>query len=137
MSSDTILLNKELREYLLNFSVKESEILYDLRKDPESMEYSQMQISPEQGSFMAFLVSLINCKKTLEIGVFTGYSTLAVALALPEDGCVTACDINIEWTDIAKKYWELANLEDKIEYSYIWTTGSWQRYSSSIFGKQI
>ncbi len=71
--------------------------------------------SPEQGSFMAFLVGLINGKRTLDIGVFTGYSSLVVALALPEDGYVTACDINTEWTDIARKYWKLAQVEDKID----------------------
>ena len=115
MSSATIMLDKQLRDYLLNVSVRESEVLYALRKETENMEYSQMQISPEQGSFMAFLVGLINGKRTLDIGVFTGYSALVVASALPENGHVTACDINTEWTDIAKKYWELANVENKID----------------------
>jgi caffeoyl-CoA O-methyltransferase len=115
MSSATIMLDKQLRDYLLNVSVRESEVLYALRKETENMEYSQMQISPEQGSFMAFLVGLINGKRTLDIGVFTGYSALVVASALPENGYVTACDINTEWTDIAKKYWELANVENKID----------------------
>ena len=115
MSSATIVLDKQLRDYLLNVSVRESEVLYALRKETENMEYSQMQISPEQGSFMAFLVGLINGKRTLDIGVFTGYSALVVASALPKNGYVTACDINTEWTDIAKKYWELANVENKID----------------------
>ena len=115
MSTATIILDEKLREYLLNVSVKESEILRELREETAQMEYSAMQISPEQGSFMAFLVGLINGKRTLDIGVFTGYSSLVVALALPEDGYVTACDINIEWTDIARKYWKLAQVEDKID----------------------
>ncbi len=115
MSTATILLDEKLREYLLNVSVKESEILRELREETSQMEYSAMQISPEQGSFMAFLVGLINGKRTLDIGVFTGYSSLVVALALPEDGYVTACDINTEWTDIARKYWKLAQVEDKID----------------------
>ena len=115
MSTATILLDEKLREYLLNVSVKESEILRELREETAQMEYSAMQISPEQGSFMAFLVGLINGKRTLDIGVFTGYSSLVVALALPEDGYVTACDINTEWTDIARKYWKLAQVEDKID----------------------
>ena len=115
MSTATILLDEKLREYLLNVSVKESEILRELREETAQMEYSAMQISPEQGSFMAFLVGLINGKRTLDIGVFTGYSSLVVALALPKDGYVTACDINTEWTDIARKYWELAQVEDKID----------------------
>ena len=115
MSSETIILDNQLRDYLLNVSVKEPEVLRALRKETGNLEYSQMQISPEQGSFMAFLVSLINSKNTLDIGVFTGYSALIVALALPKDGCVTACDINTDWTDIAKKYWKLANVENKID----------------------
>ena len=115
MSTATIILDEKLREYLLNVSVKESEILRELREETAQMEYSAMQISPEQGSFMAFLVGLINGKRTLDIGVFTGYSSLVVALALPEDGYVTACDINTEWTDIARKYWKLAQVEDKID----------------------
>ena len=109
------MLDQQLRDSLLNVSVRESEVLYALRKETENMEYSQMQISPEQGSFMAFLVGLINGKRTLDIGVFTGYSALVVASSLPENGYVTACDINTEWTDIAKKYWELANVENKID----------------------
>ena len=115
MSTATILLDEKLREYLLNVSVKESEILRELREETAQMEYSAMQSSPEQGSFMAFLVGLINGKRTLDIGVFTGYSSLVVALALPKDGYVTACDINTEWTDIARKYWKLAQVEDKID----------------------
>ena len=115
MSTGTIVLDNQLRDYLLNVSVKEPEVLRDLRKKTENLEFSRMQISPEQGSFMAFLVGIINGKRTLDIGVFTGYSSLVVALALPEDGYVTACDINIEWTDIARKYWKLAQVEDKID----------------------
>jgi len=115
MSTGTIVLDNQLRDYLLNVSVKEPEVLRDLRKKTENLEFAQMQISPEQGSFMAFLVGLINGKRTLDIGVFTGYSSLVVALALPKDGYVTACDINTEWTDIARKYWKLAQVEDKID----------------------
>ena len=115
MSTGTIVLDNQLRDYLLNVSVKEPEVLRDLRKKTENLEFSRMQISPEQGSFMAFLIGIINGKRTLDIGVFTGYSSLVVALALPEDGYVTACDINIEWTDIARKYWKLAQVEDKID----------------------
>jgi caffeoyl-CoA O-methyltransferase len=115
MSTGTIVLDNQLRDYLLNISVKEPEVLRDLRKKTENLEFARMQISPEQGSFMAFLVGIINGKRTLDIGVFTGYSSLVVALALPEDGYVTACDINTEWTDIARKYWKLAQVEDKID----------------------
>ena len=115
MSTATIILDKKLREYLLNVSVKESEILRELREETAQMEYSAMQISPEQGAFMSFLVKLIQAKRTLEIGVFTGYSALVVAMALPEDGIVTACDVSEEWANVGMKYWKKAQVEDKID----------------------
>ena len=115
MSTATIILDEKLREYLLNVSVKESEILRELREETAQMEYSAMQISPEQGAFMSFLVELIQAKRTLEIGVFTGYSALVVAMALPEDGIVTACDVSKEWANVGMKYWKKAQVEDKID----------------------
>ena len=115
MSTATIMLDEKLREYLLNVSVKESEILRELREETAQMEYSAMQISPEQGAFMSFLVELIQAKRTLEIGVFTGYSALVVAMALPEDGIVTACDVSEEWANVGMKYWKKAQVEDKID----------------------
>ena len=115
MSTATIILDEKLREYLLNVSVKESEILRELREETAQMEYSAMQISPEQGTFMSFLVELIQAKRTLEIGVFTGYSALVVAMALSEDGIVTACDVSEEWANVGMKYWKKAQVEDKID----------------------
>ena len=115
MSTATIMLDKKLREYLLNVSVKEPEILRELREETAQMEYSAMQISPEQGAFMSFLVKLIQAKRTLEIGVFTGYSALVVAMALSEDGIVTACDVSEEWANVGMKYWKKAQVEDKID----------------------
>ena len=115
MSTATIMLDEKLREYLLNVSVKESEILRELREETAQMEYSAMQISPEQGAFMSFLVELIQAKRTLEIGVFTGYSALVVAMALSKDGIVTACDVSEEWTNVGMKYWKKAQVEDKID----------------------
>ena len=114
MSSSTIGLNDNLRKYLLDVSCRESEALKDLRQETSYLKESQMQISPEQGSFLSVLVNIINAKKTLDIGVFTGYSSLVVASQLPLGGMVTACDTNIEWTDIARKYWKLAGVEKKI-----------------------
>ena len=114
MSSDTIELNAGLRNYLINSSVKESEVLIELRKETSKLDESQMQISPEQGTLLSFLIDTINAKFTLDIGVFTGYSSLVVAMRLPRNGYVTACDTNIEWTDIAKKFWKKANVEQKI-----------------------
>ena len=115
MSSDTIELNQSLRDYLINVSVKEPSVLKDLREETLKLDEFQMQISPEQGSFLSFLVNLINAKHTLDIGVFTGYSSLIVALQLPQNGYVTACDTNEEWTEIAQKYWKEAKVEDKID----------------------
>ena len=115
MSTATIILDEKLREYLLNVSVKEPEILRELREETAQMEYSAMQISPEQGAFMSFLVKLIQAKRTLEIGVFTGYSALVVAMALSEDGIVTACDVSEEWANVGMKYWKKAQVEDKID----------------------
>ena len=115
MSSNTIELNQSLRDYLINVSVKESGVLKDLREETLQLDEFQMQISPEQGSFLSFLVKLINAKHTLDIGVFTGYSSLVVALQLPQNGYVTACDTNEEWTEIAQKYWKEAKVEDKID----------------------
>ena len=115
MSSSTIELNQSLRDYLINVSVKESGVLKDLREETLQLDEFQMQISPEQGSFLSFLVKLINAKHTLDIGVFTGYSSLVVALQLPQNGYVTACDTNEEWTEIAQKYWKAAKVEDNID----------------------
>lgn len=114
MSSNTIVLDQKLREYLLNTSLKEPKVLINLREETSRLDEFQMQISPEQGSFLSFLIGLINAKLTLDIGVFTGYSALVVALELPQDGYVTACDTSEEWTDIAQKYWKMAKVEDKI-----------------------
>jgi predicted O-methyltransferase YrrM len=115
MSDTTLNLNAELHEYLLRVSLREPEILTELRHQTHKMSMAQMQISPEQGQFMQLLMELINAKKTLELGVFTGYSTLAVALALPADGQIFACDINGEWTKIARKFWEKAGVAAKIK----------------------
>ena len=105
----------ELAGYIRSVSLREPEILRRLREETASHPMVSMQISPEQGQFMALLVAMLNAKRTLEIGVFTGYSSLAVALALPEDGRVTACDVSEEWTAIARRYWREAGVERKID----------------------
>jgi predicted O-methyltransferase YrrM len=115
MSEFTLNLNPQLYEYFLKNSLREPDILQKLRAQTRTMSTHKMQIAPEQGQFMQLLVQLMGARKTLEIGVFTGYSTLAVALALPADGKMIACDINVEWTKIAKKYWEIAGVMNKIE----------------------
>jgi len=115
MSNKTICITEELYEYMLSVSLREPDVLYELRCETALDEHANMQISPEQGQFMALLVRLLGARKTLDIGVYTGYSSLCIGLALPRDGRVIACDLKREWTDIAKRYWRKAGVADKIE----------------------
>lgn len=108
-------IDDELLDYIGRVTLREPEILRRLRDETSSHPYSEMQISAEQGQFMALLVHLLSARRTLEIGVFTGYSSLAVALALPDDGRIIACDISEEWTSIARRYWREAGVERKID----------------------
>jgi caffeoyl-CoA O-methyltransferase len=115
MSNKTLGLSDRLYNYLLSVSLQESDILVKLRQETASHPDARMQIAPEQGQFMALLVQLLGAKKTLEVGVFTGYSSLCVALALPADGNVVACDVSAEYTAIARRYWQLAGVANKID----------------------
>jgi len=115
MPKRTIGLDNKLYNYLLSVSLREPEILQKLRQETASHPRSGMQISPEQGQFMALLVQLIGAKKTLEVGVFTGYSSLSVALALPADAQIIACDVSEEFTAIALRYWQQAGVANKID----------------------
>ncbi|WP_373527314.1 class I SAM-dependent methyltransferase [Nostoc sp.] len=115
MPKQSIGLDNQLYNYLLSVSLREPDILLKLRQETASHPRSGMQISPEQGQFMSLLVQLIGAKKTLEVGVFTGYSSLSVALALPADGKIIACDVSEEFTAIARRYWQQAGVADKIE----------------------
>ena len=115
MSNRTIVLNDALYEYLLSVSLREPDVLCRLREETAKMPQHNMQISPEQGQFIALLVELTGARKCLEVGTFTGYSTLSVALALPEDGQIVACDISEEFTSRAKPYWQEAGVAGKID----------------------
>lgn len=115
MSDRTLNLDDTLYQYLLDVSLREHPVLTELRAVTHRHPLARMQISPEQGQFMALLVKLIGARRTLEIGVFTGYSALAVALALPQDGCIVACDVSQEYTDVARIYWEKAGVAGKID----------------------
>ena len=116
MSSRTIDLTESLYDYLLRSGIQESPIAKELRKKTQdSTPWHRMQISPEQGAFMALLVRLIGARKTIEVGTFTGYSALVVADALPEDGRIVACDVSEEWTSIARAFWKQAGLHEKID----------------------
>ncbi|MFB2768810.1 class I SAM-dependent methyltransferase [Pelatocladus sp. BLCC-F211] len=110
----TLGLDKSLYDYLLSVSLREPEVLTQLRQETAQQPMAIMQIAPDQGQFLALLVKLMGAKKTLDIGVFTGYSSLVVALALPADGKVVACDVDEEYTAIARRYWQKAGVADKI-----------------------
>lgn len=111
----TLNLTNHLYEYLLSVSVREPEILFQLREETARYPRANMQVAPDQGQFLGFLVQIIGAKKILELGVFTGYSSLSVALVLPPDGRIVACDISEEFTSVARRYWQQAGVADKIE----------------------
>jgi len=114
MTNRTLNIDDNLYNYILASSLRESELLKALRKETEDVELSVMQIAPEQGQFMSLLVKLIGARRAIEIGTYTGYSSICIASALPDDGELIACDISKEWTDIAQRYWSQADLVDKI-----------------------
>ena len=114
MSNRTISLNEELYDYMLKVSLRELDVLRRLRDETAALPKRSMQIAPEQGQFMAMLVRLMNAQRILEIGTFTGYSALCMALALPSHGRIVTCDINPEWTAVARRYWTEAAVEDRI-----------------------
>ena len=108
-------INDRLWKYIFDISVQETDCLRRLREETATMPLAEMQIVPEEGQLLAFLVRLLGVRKALEIGVFTGYSTLWTAMALPGDGSLVACDISKEWTDVARRYWREAGMEDRID----------------------
>jgi caffeoyl-CoA O-methyltransferase len=115
MSSSFLALTEQLYAYLMNNSLREPDVLRRLREETvASNPLAVMAVSPVQGQFLTLLVKLIGAVKTLEVGVFTGYSSLCAALALPPHGRVVACDVSEEWTSVARRYWAEAGVEDKI-----------------------
>jgi predicted O-methyltransferase YrrM len=115
MSSRTLNLDDALYDYILKHSLREHPAQTALREATRVHPYAMMQISPEQGQFMALLIKLLGARRTIEVGVFTGYSALSVALALPDDGRLLACDINDEFTQIGKPFWQQAKVAHKID----------------------
>lgn len=114
MANRTITMNDKLYDYLLSVSLNEPQILASLREVTQILPDSNMQISPEQGQFLGFLLQLMNAKTVLEIGTYTGYSALVMALALPEEGRIITCDINEMSTSYARSFWQQAGVEHKI-----------------------
>jgi len=115
MSRRTLNLDDTLYDYVINHSVREHPAQAALREATRTHPYAMMQISPEQGQFMTLLIKLTGARRTIEIGVFTGYSALTVALALPADGRVLACDISDEFTRVGRPFWEQAGVAHKID----------------------
>jgi predicted O-methyltransferase YrrM len=115
MSVATIAMTDALHAYLLKTTVREPPLLVRLREETARLPGASMQISPEQGQLMRLLVELVGARRTLEVGVFTGYSSTVVALALPADGKLVACDTSEEWTAVARRYWREAGVESKVE----------------------
>ena len=115
MSNKNYILSDRIHDYILSVTLRESDIQRRLREETARDPMSIMQIAPEQGQFMALLVQSMRATRAIEIGVFTGYSALSVAGALPPEGRLIACDINEHWTNMARRYWKEAGVEHKID----------------------
>jgi caffeoyl-CoA O-methyltransferase len=115
MSARTISLDAKLYDYLLAVSVREPRVLAELREETALLPSAGMQISPEQGQLMRLLVELMGARRCLEVGVFTGYSSTCTALAMPDGGKLIACDVSAEYTDVARRYWRRAGVEQRID----------------------
>ena len=115
MSTRTIDIDDRLYDYMLGVSLREPDVLRRLRDETSKHAYGGMQISPEQGQLMAFLVEALGVRRALEVGVFTGYSSTRVALALPPDGQLVALDVSDEYTSVARRYWREAGVEGKVD----------------------
>ena len=115
MSNASLGLPPDLHAYLVEHGVREPEILTRLRAETSLLPQHDMQIAPEQGAFMSMLVGLIGARRCIELGTFTGYSSLTVALALPPDGRIVCCDVSEEWTSVARRYWSEAGVADRVD----------------------
>ena len=117
MSNRPTPMTEDLYDFMIAVSLREPEVLRRLREATGKRPRAGMQITPEQGQFMRLLAELIGARRALEIGVFTGYSALMVALALPPapDGLLVACDVSEEWTAMAQPYWDEAGVADRID----------------------
>jgi len=110
-----VTMTENLYRYLVDHSVRDHPVLRELREETAKLPKAVMQIGPDQGQFMALLTKLVGARRCLEVGVFTGYSSLAVAMALPDDGTILALDVSEEWTAVARRYWKKAGVDHKID----------------------
>jgi predicted O-methyltransferase YrrM len=115
MSNTSIGLPDDLHAYVLAHGVREPDILRRLREETAALPEHNMQIAPEQGAFLALLVGLLGAQRCIELGTFTGYSSLAVALAMPSDGRIVCCDLSADWTSVARRYWAEAGVADRVD----------------------
>lgn len=115
MSNRTLGLDERLYDYLLAVSVSESPLLRELREETAALPEARMQIAPEQGQMLRLLVELVGARRALEVGVFTGYSSLCMVSALPADGYLLACDVSEPYTSVARRYWQRAGVESRVD----------------------
>jgi caffeoyl-CoA O-methyltransferase len=115
MANKTMGISDDLAAYVVKVGTREPDVLARLREETAAIPQHNMQIAPEQGAFLALLVELIGARRCIEVGTFTGYSSTAVALALPEDGQIICCDVSEEWTSLARKYWAEAGVAGKVD----------------------
>ena len=115
MANKTMGISDDLAAYVVKVGTREPDVLARLREETAAIPQHNMQIAPEQGAFLALLVELIGARRCIEVGTFTGYSSTAVALALPEDGQIVCCDVSEEWTSLARKYWAEAGVTGKVD----------------------
>lgn len=115
MSRTSIGVSDDLHAYILRHGVREPAIFRRLREETSAIPESGMQIAPDQGAFLAMLVGIIQPKRSLELGTFTGYSSLAIATAMPADGVLVCCDLSDEWTSVARRYWAEAGVTERID----------------------
>lgn len=115
MTKTTIGLSDELAAYVHELGTREPAVLARLREETAALPQHRMQVPPEQGAFLALLVELMGARRCVEVGTFTGYSSTAVALALPPDGRLLCCDVSEEWTSIARRYWAEAGVAEKVD----------------------
>lgn len=115
MSNASVGVPPDLHAYLLRHGVREPDILRRLREETASLPQHDMQIAPEQGALMALLVQLSGARRAIELGTFTGYSSLAVITAMPPDGSIVCCDVSDAWTSVARRYWAEAGVADRVD----------------------